>query len=306
MNSPVFLVNRTTDISELSMSPLQLLDSPVQAILMTPTTSSGESSSSKSHRYLKQTSTPSQDIVQDTPNNKNKAFVIATNAYVAIKAKRRLIEEESNQTLYFQNKIENVKKDSAIQASAAKKQKTSPKLSVPTMSKLSKNKKRITGQINSGVSHRIRWPEKKVKPSLSMSFSELKKAKTEGIIRNPFDSLNKSVPTSPEMSVPTSDCDPNNTVLMPQIKVSVPTKPLLQVQTPKSPGSTLLLGKENKSRTISPKIITRNWNIRYRKETRERKFFKSRGTEQEASNRVVTVSVNDNLKYNQFLIFKMQ
>ena len=53
MNSPVFLIDKITDFSELSMSSLQLLDSPVQAALMTPGTSSGESSTRKSPRFLK-------------------------------------------------------------------------------------------------------------------------------------------------------------------------------------------------------------------------------------------------------------
>lgn len=295
MNSPAFLVNKTTDFSELSMSPLQLLDSPVQAVLMTPTTSSGESSSSKSHRYLKQTSTPSQEMIQDTPGNKNKAFFITTNASVGIKAKRRLIEEECHHTLHLPTKNENMVKETTVQVSAAKRQKTSPKVSVPTMLKLSRSKKRIAGQINSGVSHRIRWTEKKVKPSMSLSLSELKKTKAEGVIKNPFDPLNRTVPTSLEMCVSISDHDTLNTESIQGINVSVPIRPLLPVQTLKSPGPKAL-GKENKNHTISPKIITRNWNVRYRKDTRERKFFKSRGTEQEASNRVVTVSVNENLK----------
>lgn len=123
MNSPAFLVNKTTDFSELSMSPLQLLDSPVQAVLMTPTTSSGESSSSKSHRYLKQTSTPSQEMIPDTPGNKNKAFFITTNASVGIKAKRRLIEEECHHTLHLPTKNENMVKETTVQVSAAKRQK---------------------------------------------------------------------------------------------------------------------------------------------------------------------------------------
>jgi hypothetical protein len=296
MNSPAFLVNKMTDISELSMSPLQLLDSPVQAILMTPSTS-GESPGRKSPRYLKQTSTPSQGMMQDTPNNSNKAFIIASNAYVGIKAKRRLIEEEADVSQNSQSLSKKFTKDNSVQSNAAKRQKTSPKTSVVTMSKSARSsKKRIAGQINSGVSHRIRWPEKRVKPSLSISFSELKKAKAEGVIRNPLDPLNKTLPSTAELCIASAVQNTPIAERIEELKLSVPVKPLLvqQVPSPKSPAA--LLAKEKKTLAISPKIITRNWNQRYRKETRERKFFKSRGTEDESSNRVVTVSVNDNLK----------
>jgi hypothetical protein len=295
MNSPAFLVNKTTDISELSMSPLQLLDSPIQAVLMTPSTSSGESPGKKSPRYLKQTSTPSQGMMQDTPNNSNKAFIIASNAFAGIKAKRRLIEEvDVTPKSHTNDKKSN--KENSVQANAAKRQKTSPKTSITTMSKSARNKKRFAGQINSGVSHRIRWPEKRVKPSLSISFTELKKAKAEGIIRNPLDPLNKTLPSSAELCIASDVQFTPIAERIEELKLSVPAKPILaqQVLPPKSP--VVLLTKEKKALVISPKVITRNWNQRYRKETRERKFFKSRGTEEETSNRVVTVSVNDNLK----------
>ena len=42
MNHLFFFINKTTDFSELSMSHMQMLDSRVQAVLMTPGTS-GES-----------------------------------------------------------------------------------------------------------------------------------------------------------------------------------------------------------------------------------------------------------------------
>lgn len=298
MNSPAFLINRPTDISELSMSPLQLLDSPVQAAMMTPSTSSGESPNRQSPRFMKQTSTPSQGMMQDTPSNSNKTFIIASNAYVGIKAKRRLIEDEVDASPNSQTSIGKLCKDTSVRANAAKRQKTSPKTSYITMSKAARTKKRIAGQINSGVSHRIRWPEKRVKPSLSISFSELKKAKTKGIIRNPLDPLNKTLPSSAELCIASSVQNTPIAERIEELKLSVPVKPLLiqQVSSPKTPGPTLRLAKEKKQIVISPKVITRNWNQRYRKETRERKFFKSRGTEEEMSCRVVTVSVNDNLK----------
>nr|CAH0104528.1 unnamed protein product [Daphnia galeata] len=257
MNSPAFLVNKTTDISELSMSPLQLLDSPIQAVLMTPSTSSGESPGKKSPRYLKQTSTPSQGMMQDTPNNSNKAFIIASNAFAGIKAKRRLIEEV-DVTPKSQTNDKKSNKENSVQANAAKRQKTSPKTSIITI--------------------------------------ELKKAKAEGIIRNPLDPLNKTLPSSAELCIASDVQFTPIAERIEELQLSVPARPILaqQVLPPKSPA--LLLTKEKKALVISPKVITRNWNQRYRKETRERKFFKSRGTEEETSNRVVTVSVNDNLK----------
>lgn len=296
MNSPAFLVNRPTDISELSMSPLQLLDSPVQAAMMTPITSSGESPCRQSPRCMKQTSTPSQGIMQDTPSNSNKAFIIASNAYAGIKAKRRLIEDEVDASP--NTKSGKSEKEPSVPANAAKRQKTSPKTSFITMSKSARTKKKNAGQINSGVSHRIRWPEKRVKPSLSISFSDLKKPKAEGITRNPLDPLNRTLPSSEELCIASSVQNTPIAERIEELKLSVPVKPLLaqQVSSPKSVGPSLRLAKEKKQIVISPKVITRNWNQRYRKETRERKFFKSRGTEEETSCRVVTVSVNDNLK----------
>ena len=191
MNSPAFLVNKTTDFSELSMSPLQLLDSPVQAALMTPGTSSGESSARKSPCFLKQTSTPSDEMAQDTPTNKNKAFIIGSNAFVGTKAKRRLIDDECIENNHTVTKT---KKGESIQGNVAKKQKTSPNVSHPARPTFTKNKKRAFGQINSGVSHRIRRPEKKFKPSvLSVSLSDLKKAKAEGSCKNPLDALNRTL-----------------------------------------------------------------------------------------------------------------
>jgi hypothetical protein len=133
---------------------------------------------------------------------------------------------------------------------------------------------------------------------LSISFSDLKKPKAEGITRNPLDPLNRTLPSSEELCIASSVQNTPIAERIEELKLSVPVKPLLaqQVSSPKSVGPSLRLAKEKKQIVISPKVITRNWNQRYRKETRERKFFKSRGTEEETSCRVVTVSVNDNLK----------
>lgn len=296
LNSPAFLASRTfTDLSELSMSPLQLLDSPAHASTMTPSTSSGESSGRKSPRFLKQTSTPSNGIGHDTPTNKNKAFIIASSAFVGLKAKRRLIEEEFDQRSDIQNST--VIKESP----AAKKQKTTPKAAV-VVSKFSRGKKKSFGQINSGVSHRIRKPEiKVVKPSiLSISLSDLKKAKAEGIHKHPLDPLNKTLPIVEQNSI--SPCLNASIVEEAEPVSKVETvKPIVQVSTPKA-HVPVSVKQQNKAVAISPKLITRNWNQRYRKDTRERKFFKSRGTEEDkSSQRVVTVSVNDNLKYDSIL-----
>ncbi len=299
MNSPVFLVNRATDFSELSMSPLQLLDSPVQAALMTPGTSSGESSGRKSPRFLKQTSTPSNGMAQDTPTNKNKAFIIASNAFVGTKAKRRLIDEEFNQSKepHYSDKF---KKESPVQGNAAKKQKTTPKASAPVMHKFSKSKKRAFGQINSGVSHRIRVkPEKRIKPSvLSISLSELKKAKAGGFCKNPLDALNKTLPTCEELCI--SSCVDETTIVRRPEVVESPgsVKPRLQTtvqpSTPRTPKASVSALREKivPGIVVSPKSIYNSvWSSpRYRKT--EKKFFKSKGTE----DRVHTVCINDNVK----------
>lgn len=298
LNSPVFFANRAlTDFSELSMSPLQLLDSPAQAAIMTPSTSSGESSGRKSPRFLKQTSTPSDDIVHDTPTNKNKAFIIASNAFVGIKAKRRLIEDEPDHKDNTQYQSTSGKEESPVQENVAKKQKMSIKLvSCP---KLSMSKKKFAGQINLGVSHRIRRSEKKVKASvLSISLSDLKKAKAEGTLKNPFDPLNKSLQSVKDLDSsgekPQTDSEHVRAEPVPtNVKI---VKPVDRISTPKVNPVPALVKQEKKTITMSPKVLTRNWNQRFRKDTRERKFFKSRGTEDDAPSRVVTVSVNQNLK----------
>lgn len=300
-NSPAFLANRViTEFSELSMSPLQLLDSPVQAALMTPSTSSGESSGRKSPRYLKQTSTPSDEMMPDTPSNNNKAFIIASNAFVGIKAKRRLIEEESNNSKGSQESSTR-KREHSAPGNAAKKQKTTPKAATFTLSSFSRNKK-FSGKINSGVSHRIRRPEKKLKPSsLSISLTDLKKAKAESLTKHPLDPLTKILP-QPANDVKTKQSEDNcssdieNTppVCKNVEQLENVTSPKPQSMTPKALNNSSF--KEKKVIGISPKVLTRNWNQRYRKDTRERKFFKSRGTEENTPNRVVTVSVNDNIK----------
>lgn len=293
--SPAFLAHKTVpEFCELSMSPLQLLDSPVKSTIMTPSESPGR----KSLRLQKQTSTPSEEIPQSTPSsNKNQGFVISSNVFAAVKAKRRLIEELPA----IQNKASPVtfrgNKESPNQERASKKPKITPNKTMPLV-KLKKNKRKSFGQINSGVSHRIRKPEKRVKSSLSISLSDLKKAKAEGLGKNPWEALNKTLPSTQETSSAQSIIQTDSTEdkkIVTTLPMSEPVKPLPQTPTLKNQ-LPQLAKQEKKAIVISPKVITRNWNQRYRKETRERKFFKSRGSEEEKSNRVVTVSVNENLK----------
>ena len=295
MNSPAFLVNKTTDFSELSMSPLQLLDSPVQAALMTPGTSSGESSARKSPCFLKQTSTPSDEMAQDTPTNKNKAFIIGSNAFVGTKAKRRLIDDECIENNHTVTKT---KKGESIQGNVAKKQKTSPNVSHPARLTFTKNKKRAFGQINSGVSHRIRRPEKKFKPSvLSVSLSDLKKAKAEGSCKNPLDALNKTLPTCQELLESSSV---NEAAIITRPVVVESPGPAIRSQ-PSTPRALKSLVKKEKivpGIIVSPSSIYNSvWSSpRYRKT--EKKFFKTKGTE----DRVRTVFINDNVKYVFFFL----
>lgn len=299
-NSPVFLANKTVpDFSELSMSPLQLLDSPLQASIMTPGTSSSESPGRKSARQIqKQMSTPSSEMPQGTPHSStnNQGFLIANNVFSAVKAKRRLIEEEPVSQFNKESFTAlSCKKERMFQESAPKKQKITPKKPSPVV-KYRKTKRHSFGQINSGVSHRIRKPEKRIKPSLSISLSDLKKARAESVLRNPLDPLNKTLPSTKE-TIPTAtietvaaDTSANEKLMICESDKPLPPSVPLKSQLPP------MVKQEKKGIVISPKVITRNWNQRYRKDTRERKFFKSRGNEEDKSNRVVTVSVNDNLK----------
>ena len=295
-NSPIFLAKCNTDFSELSMSPLQLMDSPVQPAPMTPSTSSGESPQSKSSQYLKQTSTPSDDLSQDTPSMKNKAFLIASNALVAIKAKRRLIEEE--------NSKDGEPGDTAVVGNAAKKKKTSPKPS-PGGSKMLNKMKRLYGSINLGVSHRIRKPDKKKRSVSSISLTDLKKAKAEAMLKHPLDPFHKCDPVhsgeeltlvtgienQPPVGQDGAKQDQPLSITVKPLEKAADLKNPMKVQSPQTP-------RNNKSKKeekqVTPKIITRNWNQRYRHDNRERKFFKSRT--EDSPKRVVTVSVNDNLK----------
>lgn len=227
---------------------------------------------------------------------KNKAFLIASNALVAIKAKRRLIEEENSKG--------GVPNDSAIVGNAAKKKKTSPKPS-PGGSKMLNKMKRLYGSINLGVSHRIRKPEKKKRPVSSISLTDLKKAKAEAMLKHPLDPFHKCDPVhSGEELILVSGMEnelPNigQDGAKPDQPLSIPVKPVekvadlnpIKVQSPQTPR----INKSKKEeKQVTPKIITRNWNQRYRPDNRERKFFKSRS--EDSPKRVVTVSVNDNLK----------
>ena len=281
------------------MSPLQLMDSPVQPPLMTPNASSGESPTSKSQRFtLKQTSTPDDDDVsQDTPSMKNKAFLIASNALGAIKAKRRLIEEESNK-----ERGDGEATESSV-GNPAKKKKTSPKPS-PGGSKMFNKMKRLYGSINLGVSHRIRKPEKKKGSLVNISLSDLKKAKADSMLKHPLDPFHKCdlpVHSGEELNVVTGmENQPslNQEAVKQDQALPIPVKHLeanlnpTKVQSPQTPKSNK--GKKEEKQ-VTPKVVSRTWNQRYRNDNRERKFFKSRASE-DSPKRVVTVSVNDNLK----------
>lgn len=248
-NSPAFLAKGPMiDFTELSMSPLQLMDSPVHqaGAAMTPGTSSGESPTTK------QTSTPQAGVSTNSSSSKNEAFHVAN---TVVKAKRRLIQEESP-------------------AVATKKLK-------PSISIKKSSSKRSFGQINSGVSHRIRRPEKRPRLSVSLntlSLSDLKKAKDQSSPKNPLDPLTKA-------DVEVSTIEKQSTV-----EVILPA-----VAQPQSPAVTkkIISKKEPSTPPVIPhKTYTPNWNQRYKNRDigKEKKFFKTR------ADRVVTVSVNDNLK----------
>lgn len=263
-NSPAFLATKgPSDYTELSMSPLQLMDSPVHHHpaapgVMTPGASSGETPSRK------QTSTPqTANTTVDTP--KNRAFHVAS---TVVKAKRRLIDEETSV--------------------ATKKLK-------PSTSSKKSGSKRSFGQINSGVSHRIRQPDKKPKLSLSLSLSDIKKAKAQRSPRNPLDP-----PAKIEVVQVVSD-EKKSTDELPikseQVKPVEVEKavlgPLLPVLSQSPSVASVTKKPVKKVEPVVPhKPYVSNWNQRYRNKDlgKERKFFKSR------ADRVVTVSVNDNLK----------
>lgn len=279
------------------------MDSPSVRLPGAPLTPSSyaESPIRKSPR-LKQTSTPSNGMaIIDTPSLTNKAFIIANSSSVPSKAKRRLIEDEGSSK-------NNVMSSPLTQGNAAKRQKTTPK-SAPTLGKKPPKLKKRIGQINFGVSHRIRPREKPDRPVKSSSniitLSDLKKNRSEGQ-RHPFDPVNKSftemhdvVHDTPAEAQVSEKIQPNIENIRPVLADAV--SPLIRgMQRTKLQSPTVNLIKE-KAATVSPKVITKTWNQRYKKDTRERKFFKSRQSNEE--NRVVTVSMSENIKY---VFFKFQ
>lgn len=164
--------------------------------------------------------------------------------------------------------------------------------------------KRLYGSINLGVSHRIRKPDKKKHLVSSISLTDLKKAKAEAMLKHPLDPFHKCDPvhsgeelslvvgveTQPPVDQNGAKQDQPLPVIVKALDKAADLNPL-KVNSPQTP-------RNNKSKKeekqVTPKIITRNWNQRYRPDNRERKFFKSRT--EDSPKRVVTVSVNDNLK----------
>lgn len=301
-SSPANFPNkRLTDFNELSMSPLHLMDSPSVRLPapLTPSTSYAESPR-KSPRVLKQTSTPSDRMaLTDTPSLKNKAFIISSSS-VPSKAKRRLIEdgESTKNKVVLNSSI----RDSSFQGNAPKRQKTTPK-SAPSLGRRPLKLKKRVGQINFGVSHRIRpkeKPDKLIKRSFGITLSDLKKNRNSDVPRHPFDPVNKSINETHEdvqsqQAQVTEIIQPHPENKMPPI-ISDSISPLIKgMQRAKLQSPTVAITKEKTPR-ISPKVITRNWNQRYKTDNRERKFFKSRQSNEDTPNRVVTVSVSENLK----------
>ena len=206
-------------------------------------------------------------MAQDTPTNKNKAFIIGSNAFVGTKAKRRLIDDRC---------------------------KCSPNISQPARHTFTKNKKQAFGQINSGVSHKICRPEKKFKPFvLSVSLSDLKEAKAERSCKNLLDALNKMLPTYQKLLESSSV---NEAAIITRPVVVESPGPAMRSQ-PSTPHTLKSLVKKEKIVSViivSPSSIYNSvWSSpRYRKT--EKKFFKT-------EDRVRTVFINDNVKYVFFL-----
>jgi len=282
LGSPGFLSKAFTDISELSMSPLQLLDTPIKPTPITPGNSSGETPRSDFNR-VQQSSTPSENRILGTSSVQNKAFFIPSTVYTSVKAKRRLIEDE---------------KPSAVdlnRGNAAKKQKVMPtSYSKPIKYKTSSKKRRL-GHINAGVSHRIPRPKPSRKvtcgkkpqrksPDSKMGIKEETKEAAQQKSNDFVGLKNVVVEKTPSVSEKTIEHP-----LLRQESESPSTKPMLK-------NKDKVKAVENKL-AIVPKVITRNWNQHQnRTETRERKFFKSRTTTEDSPSRIVTVSVNENLK----------
>jgi len=283
LGSPGFLSKGFSDFSELSMSPLQLLDSPVLPAPLTPIHSSGETPR-QLKETAKQTSTPSESPVAGTSSIKNKAFVISASVYTSIKAKRRLINEENQSA-------------TNLNPAAAKKPKITPSPYSRAASKSSRTKRRSLGQINAGVSHKIRRPKPSRKVlggrKLGKSFDSAFGTKQEVTPVKPVESTCKEPVTTPA-------AESRNRLVTPASNDEFSLL-LQQNSTPKanSHSNERIKTVEKKPASV-PKVITRNWN-RERKETKERKFFKSRDS-QESPNRIVTVSVSENLKYVLFTV----
>ena len=285
-SSPAYLKKQFTDITELSMSPLVLVDSPAEKMdLLTP---SGSSQSSSGESFEKrsglngQTSTPGAGVAFDT-SNKNKAFVINNKSPMFIKAKRRLIDDEGT----FSPRSGDT---SLVKQGAAKKQKTMPRLK-----KESQRRHRSFGGINAGVSHKIRRPKPvKVAPKNDtiLNTPKVNKNANESLGTQKETNISEQVLNKKDFVKQNEEVPPIAN-MMPKKKIPDEASTRKENTKPPVPEAAT---KMEKTQVSSPKIITRNWNQGYR-ETRERKFFKSRtvGTEG-GQERIVTVSVNDNLK----------
>ena len=278
LGSPSFLSKGFSDFSELSMSPLQLLDSPIPTGPLTPINSSGETPKQLDETYKQNlASTPSESLVSGTSSIKNKAFVISASVYTSVKAKRRLIDEENHSPINSN-------------PAAAKKPKTTSTHYSRAISKSSRSKRRSLGQINAGVSHKIRRPKPSRKvlagKKLGKSFDSALSAKQGTTPAKPVEFAHKEAVACPAV-------ESSGNTLAPPTTTDEFSLLLQQNSTPKANSHQRVKALEKKSSTV-PKVLTRHWN-RNRKETRERKFFKSRDS-QDSPNRIVTVSVNDNLK----------
>jgi hypothetical protein len=292
-NSPALMRKEFTDeVGELTMSPLQLNDSPVHASIvpMTPSTSqSVNGSPCKSPRFLKQCSTPSDDVIPDTPSNKNKAFVIATNTS---KAKRRLIDDSIPSPSSAQPKSSTSFSSPMPRGNVAKKVKVTPKIAKRTY--VPPRKKRY-GSINAGVGHSIRRP----KPSKKVAVNQKKVPTVSELLPTILDEQNKTKASEKELHPVSSDVDPELPTSAEPLQEAV-TKlkeppAIKNTATKSTPNSKESVNKLEKKIEIVPKVITRSWNHGYRA-PKERRFFKSRAAPDQLQDRVVTVSVNDNLK----------
>ena len=298
LNSPALMRKEFTDeVGELTMSPLQLNDSPVHTSIvpMTPSTSqSVNGSSCKSPRFLKQCSTPSDDVIPDTPSNKNKAFVIATNTS---KAKRRLIDDSIPSPSSAQPKPSTSFSSPMPRGNVAKKVKVTPKIAKRTY--VPPRKKRY-GSINAGVGHSIRRP----KPAKKVNVNEKKVPTVSELLPTVVDEENKNKASGKELHPMSSDVDrptkdpefPSSAEPLQETVTKLKEPPAIKNTVTKStPNSKESVTKLEKKIEIVPKVITRSWNHGYRA-PQERRFFKSRAAPEQLQDRVVTVSVNDNLK----------